>query len=199
MKRAAAAILAALACLLCSCTYKASSRSAAGQSGSPAGASSSSQSSLSQGNSIPFIDYKGAFVIDEEYPDFINIVNANPIDRDYLIDENNPKYTADQNSLPNKYYTVWEKELDSTVAKLKLLLKGKDLDDFEKSQNAWESYNESEFASAEDVLNASVGVGSGEPALVASQGIERVRYRTLQLAEYCYMITGNFSFSYAGK
>jgi len=143
----------------------------------------------------PFLPY-------EPYqPDSISVeklLNDNPIDKAFISEEKklNAQTTYDELQFVGKYIGIWEVEMNATLSKLRSKLTGTSLEELNKSQSAWVPYTENDVHLACDIQISTAEQGSGIPLLNAHKMLGRYRYRTLELAEYCYMITGDFKFEY---
>ena len=126
------------------------------------------------------------------------LINDNPIDKAYIIEEKkfNAQTTYDELEFVGKYANLWDVEMNATLAKLRSKLSEKNLKELNKSQTDWEAFVKSDVNLACDIQVATAGQGTGIPLLNAYKMLGRYRYRTLELAEYYYMITGNFKFEY---
>jgi hypothetical protein len=125
----------------------------------------------------------------------------NPIDLSFERDSLDSVYfsTLGQSELLQKYLLIWNTELKNALTKLKESMPDKGSTVLEKSQVAWEKFDEAENPLAIDVLNESVGYGSGNPILVSFQELNRIRMRTFQLIEYCLLFDESYSFVFADE
>ena len=103
---------------------------------------------------------------------------------------NNCRYT----NLYQKYLSIWQSELDAVVEKIEKNLSDEELDDFQASQEAWELFYKTNPNIAVDMYTSKMGVGSIVHEIYGNKAVKMIRYRTLELAEYCYLLTGEFEF-----
>jgi len=125
---------------------------------------------------------------------FYSIIANNPIDENFLKDEENAITTYEQTELNNKYRRIWENELNEVVKKLKERLDDNTLNNFIKMQDDWENSYNLEYYFVKEIREKTVGYGSIQPVLLGMQIVDRVRYRTLQVAEYYYLLNRDFKF-----
>lgn len=129
---------------------------------------------------------------------FQDLLEDNPIDEAMHQEEKDLISTLDILNLQNKYYDIWVNELTVLDKKIKEQINSEDEEVFEKSQNAWKEFNLNEPDIANRVLITSMGSGSGDPILIMDQSINRIKQRVFQLAEYYYLLVGDFSFQFSG-
>ena len=126
------------------------------------------------------------------------LLNDNSIDKAFLSEEKklNAQANSDDLQFVAKYIDIWEVEMNVTLSKLRSKLTGTSLEELNKSQSDWESFVQSDVNLAGDIQISTAGQGTGIPLLNAYKMLGRYRYRTFELAEYYYMITGDFKFEY---
>lgn len=134
-------------------------------------------------------------------PDIINVeklLNDNPIDKAFLAEEEMLNEQTNFNDLPFvvKYVDIWKTEMDATLNKLRSKLTEKNLEQLNTSQSDWAAFIKSDVNLASDIQLFTAGEGSGIPLLDAYKILGQYRYRTLELAEYDNMITGDFKFEF---
>lgn len=137
--------------------------------------------------------------------DFNNLIKNNPIDKDHDLefrefDGSEEFSTGNWIHLENKYYDIWEHEMNATLSKLKLKLNQEEVDLLEETQREWESYhlNENKFVTMAFLDKDYFGTqGYVSSTIVATS---RVRERTIKLMEYYYVLNHyQLEFDYKGK
>ncbi|MBY9078849.1 membrane lipoprotein lipid attachment site-containing protein [Paenibacillus sp. CGMCC 1.18879] len=137
--------------------------------------------------------------------DFNNLIKNNPIDKDHDLefrefDGSEEFSTGNWIQLENKYYDIWENEMNATLSKLKLKLNKEEVELLEETQREWESYhlNENKFVTMAFLDKDYFGTqGYVSSTIVATS---RVRERTIKLMEYYYVLNHyQLEFDYKGK
>ena len=152
----------------------------------------STEQSLEAINDIIPSDYK--YISYSESSEISEILNSNPIDELYFKEWKDAITTADITNLYQKYLSIWQSELDAVVEKIEKNLSDEELDDFQASQEAWELFYKTNPNIAVDMYTSKMGVGSIVHEIYGNKSVKMIRYRTLELAEYCYLLTGKFEF-----
>lgn len=147
-----------------------------------------------------FSDYECFWAFDVN-PQFVQLIKNNPIDKAFEkesieMKEKHLTSDLDEQQFSIKYIAIWETELENTVKKLQGALNGEALKAFNESQSAWLINNVQDSKLKYEIVRDTVGEGGIYPALINYETIGCIRYRTLQLAQYCYMLTGSFYFEY---
>lgn len=131
-----------------------------------------------------------------ETPGIEELLNDNIIDKLYIEECNDAMTTVEFININNRYLDIWKNELDNVVDKIKAFLSDEMLSEFDKSQAAWQIYFETDPNIAVDIYTQKMGSGSIVHQLYADKSLHMVRKRTLELAEYYYILTGNFEFEF---
>ena len=131
-----------------------------------------------------------------ETPGVEELLNNNIIDKLYIEECNDAMTTMEFMDINNKYLDIWKNELDNVVDKIKVSLSGELILDFNESQAAWQILFETDPNIAGDIYTQKMGRGSIVHQLYADKALHMVRKRTLELAEYYYILTGDFEFEF---
>lgn len=131
-----------------------------------------------------------------ETPGIEELLNDNIIDKLYIEECNDAMTTVEFMNIDNRYLDIWKNELDNVVDKIRVLLSDEMLSEFDKSQAAWQIYFETNPNIAVNFYTQKMGSGSIVHQLYADKSLHMVRNRTLELAEYYYILTGNFEFEF---
>ena len=123
----------------------------------------------------------------------IDSFNNNPIDKSFLENEM-PFSTVEIVDYYSKYINLWEIELDNTLAYLKNNLAYESYTELEIAQDLWRKYMIKDLKTAENMHIDTMGIGSEIPILSSHKVLLLIRQRTLELAEYCIMVSGNYDF-----
>lgn len=126
------------------------------------------------------------------------IINNNPIDKLYFEEMKEVVTTKDMVDIYQKYLDVWQNELDIAVEIIEKNIPKENLEKFQISQEAWESFYETNPNIAVDMYSVNMGMGSIFHIIYGEKALHMERYRTLELAEYCYLLTGSFEFKFVG-
>lgn len=124
------------------------------------------------------------------------ILNNNPIDKLYFEECKNVVTTLDATNLYDKYSEIWQNELDTVVEKIEKNLSDEKLEEFQTSQDAWEIFYSTDPNIAVDMYMSRMGYGTIIHYIYGDKALSMKRYRTLELAEYCYLLTGEFEFQF---
>lgn len=124
------------------------------------------------------------------------ILNDNPIDKLYFEECKNVVTTLDATNLYDKYSEIWQNELDAVVDKIETNLSDEKLEEFQTSQEAWELFYSTDPDIAVDMYMSRMGYGTIIHYIYGDKALSMKRYRTLELAEYCYLLTGEFEFQF---
>ena len=131
-----------------------------------------------------------------ESPYIEEILNNNIIDKLYIEECKAAMTTVEFMHIDNRYLDIWKNELDNVVDKIKAVLSDEMLSRFDESQAAWQIYFETDPNIAVDIYIQKMGRGSIVHQLYADKSLHILRKRTLELAEYYYILTGNFEFEF---
>ncbi len=131
-----------------------------------------------------------------ETPYVEEILNNNIIDKLYIEECNDAITTVEFMNINNRYLDIWKNELDNVVDKIKSFLSDEMLSKFDESQASWQIYFETNPNIAVDIYTQKMGRGSIVHQLYADKSLHMLRQRTLELAEYYYILTGNFEFEF---
>ncbi len=144
--------------------------------------------------------YYGQYQMSDE--GFSEHVKDNAIDKEYKeelakFQESSEFSTQGWVELEDKYYEIWDKELNNTYNILLKKLNEKEQNKLKEAQKGWLQYhtNESDFIREtwEDF-----GFGSQARVQLVISANNRLRVRTLQLMEYNFMLGGDVEFLYKG-
>lgn len=150
----------------------------------------------SSNNESVIIPAKFYYFSYSETPCVEELLNNNIIDKLYIEECNGAMTTLEFMDINNKYLDIWKNELDNVVDKIKTFLSDEMLSEFNESQAAWQIYFETDPNIAVDIYTQKMGSGSIVHQLYADKSLHMVRKRTLELAEYYYILTGNFEFEF---
>lgn len=70
------------------------------------------------------------------------------------------------------------------------------MNEFRNSQEAWVAFYETNPNIAVDIYSDRMGTGTIIHEIYGNKALFMKRYRVLELAEYCYLLTGNFEFNF---
>lgn len=136
------------------------------------------------------------YVSYSESPKIAGILNNNPIDKQYLEAWKDVVTTVDMVNMYQKNLDIWQNELEIVVDKIEKNIPKDKLKEFQKSQEAWELFYETNPNIAVDMYYFKMGTGSISHQIYGEKALWMKRYRTLELAEYCYLLTGEFEFEF---
>jgi len=153
-----------------------------------------------ENNSNIHDSYYGQYqMLDEGFSEY---VKNNTIDKEYKeelakFQESSEFNTQGWVELEDKYYKIWDKELNNTYNILLKKLNEIEQNKLKEAQKGWLQYhtNESDF-----IGETWEDFGFGSQARVQSviSAKNRLRVRTLQLMEYNFMLGGDVEFLYKG-
>ena len=156
---------------------------------------SESENNVILENNLGLSVYHAQFL---EGADIYSIIGNNHIDKNYLKDGEKLASTKEILDWQKKYIDIWENELNESVKYIRTKLDGELLTKFNSMQKNWESIEEQEIGFCTQLWHDSNGTGSILPILSSSQVLDRTRYRTLQVIEYCILLDGNYQFKFTG-
>jgi len=131
--------------------------------------------------------------------DFDKIIKDNPIDKAmFLEEENYASTTVDMHHFAEKYGDIWEKEMNKVYEELKKSLEGDARKALIESQESWEKYYKKELSLLYEMYMNTSGEGSIIPLAISYKAVSFERDRTIKLARYYYVLTGNFQFEFKG-
>jgi uncharacterized protein YecT (DUF1311 family) len=136
---------------------------------------------------------------------FSKIIKDNPIDKDYVKENNEFQNTMNFNTsnwveLEAKYARIWDDELNNIYERLLSKLNAENKESLIQAQRGWVQYQTNEIEFAEHVINMPEGKGP----LLGTQGYvdtqiaakNRIRKRTIQLYEYYFLLDEKIEFTY---
>lgn len=136
-----------------------------------------------------YTPFSGSTKIDE-------ILNNNVIDKRYIEEWKDVVTTVDTVNIYQKYLDIWQNELDIVVKKIEKNISDDELNEFRNSQEAWVAFYETNPNIAVDIYSDRMGTGTIIHEIYGNKALFMKRYRVLELAEYCYLLTGNFEFNF---
>lgn len=123
--------------------------------------------------------------------DFSNIINDNPIDKDYQqefekLQESDESTTLEWGGVEARYIIKWQDEVNAALEHLYKSLNEEDRINLEQSQKSWQSYIEDDinFVSNKFIFTRYFGT-QGDVQLAAVQ-LHRTRERAIELMEYIF-------------
>ena len=133
----------------------------------------------------------------EHDENFAKIIKENPIDKAMLFEEEKflSSKTSDMLDFARKYLATWEDEMNSVYEKLKNVLGRDARKALIDSQKAWKKYRNEELLLLNEMYISTSGIGSIIPVVTSYKAVNFNRERTIELAHYYYVLTGNFSFN----
>lgn len=125
--------------------------------------------------------------------DFSNIINNNPIDKDYQqefekLQESDESTTLEWGAFEAKYIIKWQDEVNAALEHLYKSLNEEDRINLEQSQKSWQSYIDDDinFVSNKFIFTRYFGT-QGDVQLAAVQ-LHKTRERAIELMEYIFSI-----------
>lgn len=125
--------------------------------------------------------------------DFSDIINDNPIDKDYQqelekLQESDESTTLEWGAFEAKYIIKWQDEVNAALEHLYKSLNEEDRINLEQSQKSWQSYIDDDinFVSNKFIFTRYFGT-QGDVQLAAVQ-LHRTRERAIELMEYIFSI-----------
>ncbi len=136
-----------------------------------------------------------SFIINKEFADLIS--KNNSIDDIYYAAER-PYDTEGCIKMACTFRDYWWEEMDYSYQQLYAVLDSEDRQALEKSQEAWEKefYNKDMVQKNLYYNNKYSVQGSMERVLLNDLQMENVRYRTIKLKEYYFIVTGELNFQF---
>lgn len=136
------------------------------------------------------------FITYSESSEISEVLNNNPIDTLYFKELKDVVTNVDIVNIYQRYLDIWRNELDMIVERIEKSIPEEKLEEFQISQEAWESFYEINPNIAVDIYSYKMGTGSVVHEIYGDKALYLIRYRTLELAEYCYLLTGDFEFDF---
>jgi uncharacterized protein YecT (DUF1311 family) len=158
-------------------------------------------SGLTQQNGSLPVKQIGTYGFYDMAHEFLDKVDANPIDKDYNTELQTVSSTFEMTQLEAKYNKIWDIELNTIYKKLQAKLSQKEKEELIESQKGWLQYytNEPEFVIQVFTARESGPIlGSQGKVQIAMVTRERLRARTLELMEYYSMLGNQVEFVYKG-
>lgn len=134
-----------------------------------------------------------------ESPKIGEILNNNLIDKLCFEESKSVVTTGDIVNLYQKYLDIWQNELNIVVEKIETNISDEKLEEFQISQDAWETLYKTNPNIAVYMYCFKMGQGTIIHSIYGEKALYMIRYRTLELAEFCYLLTGEFSFEFDQK
>lgn len=130
-------------------------------------------------------------------PGLDEIIAGNPIDEKYESREfegNHKEY----NTITEVYTESWYDEMNYAIEKLLPLLDEDDRKVFLESQKSWESYYQQNLAIQTSLYKEYKyePIGQDYWMAVMDENARKIRDRALEVIEYLYAISGEYTFSY---
>lgn len=125
--------------------------------------------------------------------DFSDIINDNPIDKDYQMEvkklqESDESTTLEWGALKARYIIKWEDEVNAALKYLYKSLNEQDRTNLEQSQKSWQTYidDDNNFVSNKFIYTRYFGT-QGDVQLATVQ-LHRTRERAIELMEYVFSL-----------
>ncbi|GGO00957.1 lysozyme inhibitor LprI family protein [Saccharibacillus kuerlensis] len=125
--------------------------------------------------------------------DFSDIINDNPIDKDYereleKLQESAQSTTLEWGALQTKYITKWQNEMDAALDHLYKSLDEEDRMNLEQAQKSWHSYIEDNSNFVGDRFVYAGHFGTQGKVHLAAVELKRTRERAIELMEYIFSV-----------
>lgn|GEM_PF-3873424 len=129
---------------------------------------------------------------------FIEYLYSNKIDSDMKREENESRMykTPEIVEFYDKYYAIWEHEMNDVYENLMSELSDETAAKLEKAQAAWQTEHELMQSLWSQTIREGDNWGSGVYISVAAERFNTIRMRTFKLAQYYFELTHGFEFAY---
>jgi uncharacterized protein YecT (DUF1311 family) len=125
--------------------------------------------------------------------DFSDIINDNPIDKDYGVEfdelqESENFTTLAMGALETKYTLIWEEELNFALSYLYETLSEQDSSNLKQAQKSWQSFIDNDDIFVGEKFLYTEFVGSQGIVQMGTVRLHRTRERAIQLMEFIFSI-----------
>lgn len=125
--------------------------------------------------------------------DFSDIINGNPIDRDYQMEfdemqNRSVTTTLEWDTLEVKYTEIWQEEVDAALELLYKSLSEEDSDNLKLSQKSWESFIDDDLSFVYNKFIITWHFGSQGKVQIQKLLLHRTRARAIELMEYIFSL-----------
>lgn len=96
----------------------------------------------------------------------------------------------------SKVFRYLAKWIRYSSKKIEKNISDDELNEFRNSQESWVAFYETNPNIAVDIYSDRMGTGTIIHEIYGNKALFMKRYRVLELAEYCYLLTGNFEFNF---
>ena len=125
--------------------------------------------------------------------DFSDIINDNPIDKDYRIElaeyQENPKTTTlGWGAMKAKYTAKWQEEVDAALEYLYKSLSEQDSLNLRQSQKSWQTSIDDDLNFVNNKFIYTRYLGTQGMVKISTVKLRRTRDRAIELMEYIFML-----------
>lgn len=128
--------------------------------------------------------------------DFSDIINYNPIDKDYWIEfdelQKSKNFTTlAYGAIESKYTTMWEEEVKAALTYLYQSLNEQDSLNLKQAQESWQTFMNDYFNFVNDKFIYTYYLGTLGMVQIVTVGLQRTRARAIELMEYIFIMDRN--------
>lgn len=128
--------------------------------------------------------------------DFSEIIDNNPIDKDYRVEfnkyqRNSEVTTLGWGALQAKYTTKWQEEVNSSLEYLYKFLSEQDSSNLKQSQKSWQIFMDDDFNFVDNRFINTGYFGTQGMVRIATVKLHRTRDRAIELMEYIFILDRN--------
>ncbi len=125
--------------------------------------------------------------------DFSDIINDNPIDKDYWVEfdelQKSENFTTlAMGALEVKYKLIWEEEVNAALSYLYKTLSEQDSSKLKQAQKSWQSFMDNDDSFVGDKFIYTGFFGSQGAVQMARVQLNRTRERAIELMEFIFSI-----------
>lgn len=125
--------------------------------------------------------------------DFSDIINVNPIDKDYQIEfdemqKSTNSTTLEWTALEVKYTEKWQEEVDAALELINKSLSEQDSVDLNQSMKSWQSFIDDDLKFVYDKFIITGYYGSQGKVQIQRLLLNRTRARAIELMEYIFSL-----------
>lgn len=125
--------------------------------------------------------------------DFSDMINENPIDKDYRVEfdelqESENFTTLAMGALETKYTLIWEEEVNSALSYLNEMLSEQDSSNLKQAQKSWQSYINNDDIFVGEKFIYTRFFGSQGIVQIGTVRLHRTRERAIELIEFIFSI-----------
>ncbi len=129
-------------------------------------------------------DYQGNY-------DFSDIINNNPIDKDYRIEfdelqKSGNFTTLAMGAMEGKYTTKWEDEVNAALTYLYKTLNEQDSINLKQAQNSWQMFMDDDYYFVSEKFVYTGYFGTQGKVQIETVRLQRTRERAIELMEYIF-------------